>query len=82
MRHNLDLPIPSPREFFLIVIVYINSHLGKSDIGNVEGCFRVGVRFELYRTYGARGNMDINIITWVAPTPMLYRLFKVFNRTG
>ena len=33
---------------------------------------------ELYRTYGALGNMDV-YDTWVAPTPILFRLYKAFS---
>ena len=33
---------------------------------------------ELYRTYGTLGEED-NDVTWVAPTPMLFRLYKAFR---
>lgn len=34
---------------------------------------------ELYRTYGTLGEED-NDVTWVAPTPVLFRLYKAWGK--
>ena len=33
---------------------------------------------ELYRTYGALWREDVSV-TWVASTPVIFRLFKAFS---